>query len=140
MDIDKICAEIMCAFQMSIAVHKTFHEKITKIMIQNHWNSTTFCEKTDLSNKVHSDMKKLDYKPSMSTVISLCIGLEVNKIIAENLLKSAGLAFNPTDCIHEAYLYFVNHSKEFDIETCNQVLKKLGAKKKQLLGSKSDDE
>ena len=132
-----ISANIKRDFNKSLSENKTFGEMIRKIMADKNWDSTDFEVKTELSKKIYSDIKKSNYKPKMRIVVSICIGLKLDILKTQELLKCAGLCFSPTDKVHYAYHKLIARYYYLDIENCNRILKKLGIEKKHFLGSQS---
>lgn len=79
------------------------------------------------------------YKPNcvidMALIISMCIGFKLSSVLTQRLLQSAGLDFRLDNPDHIAYLFLLEHCREFDVNKCNEVLEYLGVSKTKRLGS-----
>ena len=123
------------SFNMSLEINKTFHEKITAIFEKKHVYSSTFCDCTGLEPMMFTRMNRPGYNPNMRTVMSVCVGLGLDVLTTESLLKSAGLAFSPVNRVHFAYIYLLENCKGMNIEDCNNILESFGIDKKDFLGT-----
>jgi len=83
-----------------------------------------FCEKTLLSEKTYDRIRDNDIgKPSLDTVMRICIGLELGGILGEQLLELAGYKLNAAEIAYKKLLYSY---KGHDIYECDEVLCALG--------------
>lgn len=115
---------------------KSFQQLINEIL--DGETDMSFAHKTNLNPNMlyrlrHSTNAK--NPPRLSTIISVCIGYDLNITLAQDLLRSLGLGFNPhknRDC---AYIFLLTRCRGKDIPNCNLILKELGLKDNELLGA-----
>ena len=91
-------------------------------------NSTVFQEKTLLSGKTFSRIKSGNlHKPTLDTVMAICIGLDLGVIYGDPLLRSAGYVLSGTvSPMHIAYYAMLTTFRGFTIFECNEILAALG--------------
>ena len=79
-------------------------------------------------NMLHRLKNKVDKTdpPRMSTLISVCVGYDVNLGLAEEMLHSLGCSFNNRKVRDNAYRLLLTKCRGKDIEECNEILKELG--------------
>ena len=113
--------------------HKTASEILLEYMDHEHWNSTLFKEHTNLDDMTYSRVKNNYEKFTMKPLVTMgyALGLDLSEM--EEVLKAAGLAFNPTKMEDQAYKYLFTAFPERDIDECNEFLENIGVQK---LGSK----
>ena len=87
----------------SLSITKTFYDEVNNLMERLHLNTTTFCNATELNKTILSDMKKEDYKPQLRTVVTICLGLNLEYIESVELLKVAGYVLVSSRKIDYAY-------------------------------------
>ena len=112
---------------------QTFWQKADVLMEQRHWYSSTFKEKTRLSDKEYSRyIAKRNTTPSLYAVMAICVGLDIDVQIADDLLATAGYKLNSTK-EHQAYHFVLIHYRG-RIDECNAFLANKHVK---LLGSRN---
>lgn len=94
-------------------------------------------ELTKLNYSVFTRMYKPNCTIDMALIISMCIGFKLSPVLAQRLLQSAGLDFRLDNPDHIAYLFLLEHCKDYTIDECNEVLEKLGVPETRRLGSMS---
>lgn len=72
--------------------------------------------------------------PNRCTIISVCIGYDLDIMMAQTLLHSLGLDFNCYNKRDYAYAFILTECRGKNIEECNEILKALGVQEKDLLG------
>lgn len=122
-----------------LSTHETFNERISRILKRKHYNSERFCNDTELNQNIYSCLKKIDYKPSLRIVVSICIGLQLDVFETEDLLRLAGYVLVRTRKLDYAYSELLKESNTLTIEECNIILTNWGFKKSELLGSQSKE-
>ena len=122
-----------------LSISRTFYDEINDLMKKLHLNTTTFCYATELNKTILSDMKRSVYKPQLRTVVTICLGLNLEYIESVKLLESAGYVLVMTIKIDYAYYLLMTKYKhrEFVMEDYNKILKGWGFDKKHYLGSQS---
>ena len=114
---------------------ESFRELINKILGNDTY--LDFVSKTDLSESMFYRIKNRAEKndpPQRSTLISICIGYELDLAITQYLLHSLGLDFNLQNRRDYAYIFLLTQCRGKEIEECNEILKALGIEEKYLLG------
>ena len=121
----------------SLSITKTFYDEVNNLMERLHLNTTTFCNATELNKTILSDMKKEDYKPQLRTVVTICLGLNLEYIESVELLKVAGYVLVSSRKIDYAYYLLLTKYKNPDLtmEDYNKILAGWGFDKKHYLGS-----
>ena len=70
---------------------QTYWQKADALMNQRHWYSSTFKEKTRLSDREYSRyLLERTKTPSLYAVMAICVGLDIDVQIADDLLATAG--------------------------------------------------
>lgn len=118
--------------------NQSFREMINDILEGE--NEKTFNLKTGLSENMFSRIRnKVDVgdPPKMNTLISICIGYDVDVLTAQSLLRCLGLSFNRHNRRDYAYSFLLTRCRGRDWDECNQILEKLGIEKKYWLGSQA---
>lgn len=114
---------------------ESFRELINKVLGNDTY--LDFVSKTDLSESMFYRIKNRAEKndpPQRSTLISICIGYELDLAITQYLLHSLGLDFNLQNRRDYAYIFLLTQCRGKEIEECNEILKALGIEEKYLLG------
>ncbi|MCL2107029.1 MAG: hypothetical protein FWH26_08255 [Oscillospiraceae bacterium] len=114
-----------------------FHKRLDAFMTFRKWTSLRFTQHTGLDASLYSKMKGGQRKrPDMRTLTAIFMGLRLPLHIAEDLLRSAGMAF--TNSLEDrAYRYLFMMMNGATIDECNDFLSTQGVP---LLGSFSKDE
>lgn len=105
----------------------TFARYLQKIIKAKKMNSQKFCNQTGLSPQIFTRIKNNDYKPSMPTIVAICIGLRVSFECSENLLKSAGFLLTESQ-EHSCYKILLQNTTEITMEDANNFLVQQGFK------------
>ena len=72
--------------------------------------------------------------PNRCTLISVCVGYDLDLMMAQALLHSLGLDFNCYSQTDYAYSFLLTRCRGKDIDECNEILKDLGIEEKYWLG------
>ncbi|MCI8980543.1 MAG: hypothetical protein HFE52_07750, partial [Clostridia bacterium] len=94
-----------------------------KILKDRHYNVKTFCNDTELNENIYSNLKKEEYIPSLRIVMSICIGLRLDKFESDDLLRLAGYVFVRTKKLDFAYSILLERSRYFSKEEIKNILK-----------------
>lgn len=116
--------------------NKSFTELMQDILEGETANS--FAEKTELAPNMLSRLKyRVDAKsPSQkSTIISVCVGYQLDLMMAQALFHSIGSGLNQFNRTDYAYSFLLTRCRGKDIEECNNILRKLGVETGYLLGA-----
>lgn len=117
----------------------TFGQHMQKLLQEcNITDKFDFQERTKLSPHFYLDIQKDNYVPSMKTLVSICIGLELDIGMANILLASLARSFKIESRRDYAYQYVIQYHSGLGIETANGVLRELGFKGDDLLGSRDN--
>ncbi len=105
----------------------TFARYLQKIVKAKKLNSQKFCSQTGLSPQIYTRIKDDDYRPSLPTIVAICVGLRVSFECSENLLKSAGLILTGST-EHTCYKVLLQNTTEITIDEANNFLTQQGFK------------
>lgn len=122
-------------YDNSTKYNKSFRELINEILEGE--SADSFEYKTGLSpNMLYRLRKQVDEKdpPQRSTLISVCVGYDLDLMMAEALLYSLGLGINRHSKRDYAYSFLLTRCRGKDIDECNEILKKLGVEERYYLG------
>jgi hypothetical protein len=107
-------------------VRQSFHELFNVIYKKQKWNSAIFKERTLLDDAIHSRLvHKQDYKPSKRTVLTIAVGAGLDIKTADDLLVSAGYAFDGS-LRDDTYCFVLMEFSGCPIDEVNEVLTKCG--------------
>lgn len=73
----------------TLSTQEIFKQKMEKVLKDRHYNVKTFCKDTDLNENIYSNLKKEEYIPLLRIIMSICIGLRLNKFESDDLLRLA---------------------------------------------------
>lgn len=131
----KIEKEFIRDLENSKKYNKSFNEQINEILKGE--TDMSFSFKTGLSPNMLSRLRnQVDEKdpPQRSTLISVCVGYDLDLMMAQSLLHSLGLGFNRFNKRDYAYTFILTRCRGKDVEECNQILKRLGIDERHWLG------
>jgi len=111
----------------------TFHETMKNIFEYRNWNSTKFENKTGLAKINYTRAMKENHNPTIRTIITICVALDINMMMTNYLLELKGFKLTMNDKVHRAYAYLIENFKGSDIEDCNIILAKMGVEEKNFL-------
>ena len=132
----KLEKEFLNDYETSTTYNKPFSELISEILDGETY--TTFAEKTNLSaNMLYRLKKQVDEKdpPQRNTLVSVCVGYNLDLMMTQALLYSLGLGFNRFSKRDYAYTFLLTRCRGKSIDECNEILKGLGIEEKYWLGS-----
>ena len=133
----KLQDEYINDFKTSKRIIRPFRAMIEDIL--KNETDEDFRGKTQLSeNMLYRLRNQIDENnpPKMQTLISVCVGYNLDIILAQDLLKSLGLGFNPHKKRDYAYTFLLTRCRGKNIFECNEILKELGIKESDYLGSR----
>ena len=91
-------------------ISDTFSEYLMYIIKEKGLVNSDVYKKAIVDKKVFSKIKNnINYHPQKSTVLQLCIGLELNLDETEDLLARAGYALSPSDKTDIIFSYFIEN-------------------------------
>ena len=132
---EKLEREFKRDFEISTKYNKSFRQLITEIL--DGETDMSFSIKTGLSpNMLYRLRSQVDEKdpPQRSTLISVCVGYDLDLMMAQALLYSLGLGINRFSERDYAYTFLLTRCRGKDIDECNEILKQLGIPEKHYLG------
>lgn len=134
-DWEKIKHEFERDFGFFTKYNKSFQELIGDILKGE--SEKEFMIKTGLGvgmiYRLRNQVSEEDI-PNRCTLISVCIGYNLDLMMAQALLHSLGLDFNCYNKRDYAYAFLLTRCRGKDIDECNEILKDLGLKEKDFLG------
>lgn len=122
--------------EQSQKVSKSFQAMILDIL--GNENGKDFSDRTGLNPNMLTRFKYYINKndpPKMYSLISVCVGYNVDLMTTECLLHSLGLGFNRQNKRDYAYSYLLTSCRGKNIYEANEILLYLGIEKKYCLGS-----
>lgn len=132
----KLEKEFIKDYANSTKYNKSFRTLIREILEGE--TERSFSNKTELSENMFSRLKnQVDEKdpPQRNTLISVCVGYDLDLMMAQALLHSLGLGFNRFNKRDYAYSFLLTRCRGKDISECNEILKKLGVEERYYLGA-----
>lgn len=122
----KLHASFMQQGQYALQCQKPFCQQTMEAIKFAKANKAVFCEKTMLSEKTYERLETNKMpKPTLETVMCICLGLALEYGISSQLLHAAGYELNntPQQVAYKALLTsFVGHT----LYECDEALKALG--------------
>lgn len=115
---------------------QSFSELISNILV--HETAGTFERKTGLSQNMLSRMKNQISKkdpPKRNTLMSVCVGYNIDLPLASRLFDSLGVAFSYQSKRDYAYVFLLTECRGKSIDECNEILERLGIEECYWLGS-----
>ncbi len=109
-------------FQRSATTHKTANELLWEYMQADHWNTTTFLIKTNLSPMDYTRVQKPEHRFKMPSLVAMGVGLGLDLQEMEEVLRLAGLSFKEGDHKQQAYKYLFSGMYGYPIDKCNEFL------------------
>lgn len=131
----KIERQFQDDYDNSTKYNKSFNELINEILQDETLMS--FMSKTGLGQSMFYRLKNQvneNDPPYMYTLISFCVGYNLDLMMAQALLHSLGLDFNRHNKRDYAYSFLLTRCRGKSIDECNDILEKLGIPQKYWLG------
>lgn len=106
----------------------TFQTKLFKLIDERGLKDSDVYNKVDIDRRLFSKIRSnKDYHPSKETIILLGLGLELNEIEIEELLKSASYSL-PMNTTFDLIIRFCFKEHIYDVGTVNEFLYDHGCK------------
>ena len=104
----------------------TFGETLSKHMTNLDITNESLAEKLGVSDRWVSSLRNVIVpKVRMPMLIAICISLQLEPELSEDLIRKAGLHFLFTE-EHVLYKWILRNMYEETLESCNQVLNEAG--------------
>lgn len=132
---EKLQKEFEKDYANSTKYNKSFRTLIREVLEGE--TDMAFSYKTGLSPNMLSRLRnRVDEKdpPQRNTLISVCIGYNLDLLMTQSLLYSLGLGFNRNNKRDYAYSFLLTRCRGKSIEECNEILKGLGVEERYWLG------
>jgi len=128
-DLKKFYYEVAEEMHVAFELEQTFSQFAWRIFRQKKLNRQTFANKTLLSDAYFDRIKnnRLPANPDIETAMAICIGLDLNGKLGEELLEKAGHKLNNSQ-LHVIYRKFLYSLKGYSIYQCNEILEAFGFK------------
>ena len=112
--------------QFLMAFPRMLPNALDAIIREYRINVSVLAEDSDLSEKTIERIRtRIDYKPTLPTMIQLCIGLRVSTVICLTLIEVAGYRFGYTG-IDLAYYHIITQKVGCTLPVCNEYLISMG--------------
>lgn len=113
--------------QCPYSSNESFSCFIQKFIKMRKMNAQKFCNRTGLSPQIFTRLKDDKYLPSLSSIVAICVALDISYESAERLIRIAGYAF--TNSIeHSCYKIILMHSMQISVDDANEFLVAQGLK------------
>lgn len=129
-------SEFFREYQNKLSIDETLYAKIKKIMKEKKISEEKFYDNTLLNRNVMYDIKQNKSRPQLRTVITICIGLNLEPYESLELIRTAGYTLSKSLFLDCAYMEIIFNYYDNDIIECNEILEKLGVDEKYHLGSR----
>lgn len=132
---EKLEKEFKRDYANSTKYNKSFQTLIREILEGE--TDRSFVDKTELTeNMLYRLKNQVDEKdpPQRSTLISVCVGYNLDLMMAQALLYSLGLGFSHNNKRDYAYSFLLTRCRGKSIRECNEILTKFGIEEKYHLG------
>lgn len=112
---------------------KSFQEMLFSLIQQKGWSEKELCEKCLLDRPRFTAIKHLDddaastHNVTLQVLVALCIGMQLNITVSEQLLALRGYALSKRNPIHNAYRYLIERCSGISIDDANELLTELFA-------------
>jgi len=105
----------------------TAWQLVWKLIIHKGWNRSVFCERTGLDDAIFYKAKRNDKSvPGIQTLMAICVNMDLDKSVVEELLSAAGIRLNKAIPSHRAYMYAINALAGEPVAIRNEFLNRLG--------------
>lgn len=135
--LEQIIKEFEKSYTQSHRLNIPFKERIKSVLDGETY--TSFAYTTELSpNMLYRIKNVVDEKdpPQRKTLMSICVGYQLDLMTTLSLFDSLGLSFNVHNRRDYAYCFLLTRCRGMDIPECNEVLDALGIEKRYWLGSR----
>lgn len=106
----------------------TFQQNLFKIIDGKGYKDSQVYKKADIDRRLFSKIRSdVDYHPSKSTSLKICLALELDIIETEKLLESAGYCMSLSDTADLVVRYCIEH-KTYKLMQVNEALDYFGQK------------
>jgi transcriptional regulator with XRE-family HTH domain len=112
--------KMITAIQRSLP--RGFSEALKNVLEWRGISVEQLAERTQLTPKTLYDIKKKKVKPKFSSVIAICLGLNLPTSISYLLIESAGYRFNPELETHTAVQELLSDHYMKNLDECNGIL------------------
>ena len=132
---EKLQKEFTRDYANSTKYNKSFQTLIREILEGE--TDMSFSNKTGLSfNMLYRLKNRVDEKdpPQRNTLISVCIGYDLDILMTQSLLYSLGLGFRQNNKRDYAYTFLLTRCRGKSIDECNEILKEFGIEERYYLG------
>jgi len=128
-DLKKFYNEVADELSVAFDMGQTFSQFAWKLIRHKKVNKQIFADRTLLSDAYFDRIKnnRLKTNPDIETVMAICIGLDLDGKIGEELLEKAGHKLNYSQ-LHVIYRKFLYSLKGYSIYQCNEILEAYGFK------------
>ena len=104
----------------------TFGETLSELMTNQGITNESLAEKLGVSDRWVSSLRNVIVpKVRMPMLVAICISLQLEPELSEDLIRKAGLHFLFTE-EHVLYKWLLRNMYEETLESCNQVLNEVG--------------
>lgn len=130
-----LCEEMQDYLSEIQMTTKSFQEMLFSLIQQKGWSEKELCEKCLLDRPRFTAVKHLNddaastHNVTLQVLVALCIGMQLNITVSEQLLALRGYALSKRNPIHNAYRYLIERCSGISIDDANELLTELFAGK-----------
>lgn len=131
----QLCKEMQDYLSEIQITTKTFSEMLFSLMQRKGLSEKDLCELCLLDRPRFTAIKRLDddavstRNVTLQVLVALCIGMQLNITVSEQLLALRGYALSRRNPIHNAYRYLIERRRGITIDEANELLTELFAGK-----------
>ena len=104
----------------------TFQQNLFKLIDASGMKDSAVYKRADIDRRLFSKIRAdVDYHPSKSTAIKLCLALSLDIVQTERLLETAGYCLSLSDTADLVVRYFIDHNN-FRLVEVNEALDYFG--------------
>lgn len=108
---------------------KSFQDMLFSLIQQKGWSEKELCEKCLLDRPRFTAIKHLNddaastHNVTLQVLVALCIGMQLNITVSEQLLALRGYALSKRNPVHNAYRYLIERCSGISIDDANELNK-----------------
>lgn len=121
-ELERIHAEALVTSVILATLPALFSETLAAHMKRLDFTLEVLEEKSLVNAKTIQRMRTIaGYQPKLTTVVAVCIGMQLSPILSADMIKKAGICFRVTE-EHVIYQMLLNSHYQNSIYECNEIL------------------
>ena len=124
-ELERIHSDALLTSVILATLPAVFSETLAAHMKRLHFTLEYLEEKSLVNAKTIQRMRNDEgYQPKLSTVVAVCIGMQLSPILSADMIKKAGICFRATE-EHVIYQMLLNSHYQNSIYECNEILRSI---------------